>query len=47
MRAHMATVVVLGSGIMASALTTPLTDNGHTVRLVGTHLDREVAEVLA
>ena len=38
----MATIVVLGSGIMASALATPLTDNGHEVRLVGTHLDREI-----
>ncbi|MHA6525955.1 NAD(P)H-dependent glycerol-3-phosphate dehydrogenase [Tessaracoccus sp. G1721] len=40
----MATVVVLGSGIMASALTTPLTDNGHEVRLVGTHLDRDIID---
>lgn len=38
----MATIVVLGTGIMASALVTPLSDNGHTVRLVGTHLDREI-----
>lgn len=40
----MATVVVLGSGIMASALATPLTDNGHEVRLVGTHLDRDIID---
>lgn len=40
----MATLVVLGSGIMATALATPLSDNGHTVRLVGTHLDREIIE---
>ncbi|MEL4505073.1 glycerol-3-phosphate dehydrogenase [Luteococcus sp. H138] len=40
----MATLVVLGSGIMATALATPFTDNGHTVRLVGTHLDREIIE---
>lgn len=40
----MATVAVLGAGIMASALATPLTDNGHEVRLVGTHLDREIIE---
>ncbi len=38
----MAIITVLGTGIMATALTTPLTDNGHEVRLVGTHLDREV-----
>ncbi|GAA1388832.1 NAD(P)H-dependent glycerol-3-phosphate dehydrogenase [Luteococcus peritonei] len=40
----MATLVVLGSGIMATALATPLADNGHTVRLVGTHLDREIID---
>ncbi|MFZ2261885.1 NAD(P)H-dependent glycerol-3-phosphate dehydrogenase [Luteococcus japonicus] len=40
----MATLVVLGSGIMATALATPFTDNGHTVRLVGTHLDREIID---
>ena len=38
----MATLVVLGAGIMATALATPLADNGHVVRLVGTHLDREI-----
>ena len=38
----MAVITVLGSGIMATALATPLTDNGHEVRLVGTHLDREI-----
>lgn len=40
----MATVVVLGSGIMATALCTPLTDNGHEVRLVGTFLDVEIID---
>ncbi len=40
----MATVAVLGSGIMGSALAVPLTDNGHEVRLVGTHLDREIID---
>jgi glycerol-3-phosphate dehydrogenase (NAD(P)+) len=29
---------------MATALTWPLTDNGHEVRLVGTHLDREIID---
>jgi glycerol-3-phosphate dehydrogenase (NAD(P)+) len=38
------TVSVLGSGIMATALATPLADNGHEVRLVGTHLDREIID---
>jgi glycerol-3-phosphate dehydrogenase (NAD(P)+) len=36
------TVAVLGSGVMATALSFPLSDNGHEVRLVGTHLDREI-----
>ncbi|MGO1384962.1 MAG: NAD(P)H-dependent glycerol-3-phosphate dehydrogenase [Arachnia sp.] len=40
----MASVVVLGSGIMATALAIPLSDNGHQVRLVGTHLDRDIIE---
>jgi len=29
---------------MGTATTWPLTDNGHTVRLVGTHLDRDIIE---
>jgi glycerol-3-phosphate dehydrogenase (NAD(P)+) len=37
-------VSVLGSGVMATALAFPLADNGHEVRLVGTHLDREVID---
>jgi len=40
----MTTVTVLGSGIMGSALAIPLADNGHEVRLVGTHLDREIID---
>ena len=38
----MATIAVLGAGIMASSLATPLADNGHRMRLVGTHLDRDI-----
>jgi glycerol-3-phosphate dehydrogenase (NAD(P)+) len=37
-------VSVLGSGVMATALAFPLADNGHEVRLVGTHLDREIVD---
>ncbi len=40
----MADVVILGAGRMGTAVSIPLTDNGHTVRLVGTHLDGEVIE---
>lgn len=35
----MATVLILGAGVMGSAFTLPLTDAGCAVRLVGTHLD--------
>lgn len=38
----MATIAVLGAGIMASSLASPLADNGHRMRLVGTHLDRDI-----
>ena len=40
----MTTVSILGSGIMATALAFPLSDNGHEVRLIGTHLDREIID---
>lgn len=40
----MTTVTVLGSGVMATAMSWPLRDNGHEVRLVGTRLDREIID---
>ena len=40
----MAKVVIVGSGMMGSALAFPARENGHEVRLVGTHLDREIIE---
>ncbi len=40
----MATVTIIGSGMMGSALAFPARENGHTVRLVGTHLDRDIIE---
>ena len=40
----MTTIAILGAGVMASALTFPLADNGHDVRLVGTHLDAEIVD---
>lgn len=42
----MAELVVLGAGMMGTSLSVPLVDRGHTVRLVGTHLDREIVESL-
>lgn len=38
----MSTVTLIGAGQMASALTFPLFENGHEVRLVGSPLDDEV-----
>ena len=43
----MATVTIIGAGMMGSALAFPARENGHTVRLVGTHLDREIIKVSA
>lgn len=43
----MAIVTVLGSGIMATSLAVPLAENGHEIRLVGTHLDREIIDSIA
>jgi glycerol-3-phosphate dehydrogenase (NAD(P)+) len=40
----MPTIAILGAGVMGSALTFPLADNGHDIRLVGTHLDRDIIE---
>lgn len=40
----MANVVILGAGLMGTAISTPLADNGHQVHLVGTHLDSDIIE---
>jgi len=41
----MAIITILGSGMMGSALAFPARENGHEVRLVGTHLDREIIDI--
>lgn len=38
----MANVAIVGAGMMGTAIAYPLADNGHAVRLVGTHLDAEI-----
>ena len=38
----MANVAIVGAGMMGTATAYPLTDNGHAVRLVGTHLDGDI-----
>ncbi len=38
----MANITILGAGLMGTAVAWPLSDNGHSIRLVGTHLDAEI-----
>ncbi len=40
----MAVITIVGAGVMGTALTFPAADNGHEVRLVGTHLDDAIIE---
>jgi glycerol-3-phosphate dehydrogenase (NAD(P)+) len=35
-------IAILGAGVMGSAVSWPLTDNGFAVNLIGTHLDDEI-----
>lgn len=37
-------IAIIGAGMMGSALAFPARENGNDVRLVGTHLDREIIE---
>lgn len=40
----MSIVTIVGAGMMGSAMSWPARDNGHEVRLVGTHLDRAIID---
>jgi glycerol-3-phosphate dehydrogenase (NAD(P)+) len=40
----MTKIVVLGAGMMGTAVTIPLAGKGHDIRLVGTHLDSDIIE---
>ncbi len=42
----MSTIVIIGSGMMGSALAFPARENGNTVRLVGTPLDRDIIDAV-
>lgn len=42
----MSIIAIVGSGMMGSALAFPLDTNGHTVRLIGTPLDRHIIDEL-
>ncbi|MCX7345781.1 MAG: glycerol-3-phosphate dehydrogenase, partial [Alphaproteobacteria bacterium] len=43
----MSTVTILGAGVMGSSMSLPACDRGHKVRLVGTHLDRDIIDSAA
>lgn len=38
------TIAIIGAGMMGSALSIPLSDNGHEIRIIGTHLDNEIID---
>lgn len=40
----MKTITIIGAGMMGSALAFPARENGNEVRVVGTHLDREIID---
>ncbi|MGB4480575.1 MAG: hypothetical protein WBI39_05800 [Caldicoprobacterales bacterium] len=40
----MSIITIVGAGMMGSAMSYPARDNGHEVRLVGTHLDRAIID---
>ncbi len=40
----MSVITIVGAGMMGSAMSVPARDNGHTVRIIGTHLDREIID---
>lgn len=40
----MAVITIIGAGMMGSALAFPARENGNDVRIVGTHLDRDIIE---
>ena len=42
----MSVFTIIGAGMMGSAMSFPLRDNGHEVRIVATPLDREIVERL-
>ena len=40
----MKTITIIGAGMMGSALAFPARENGNEVRIVGTHLDRQIID---
>ena len=37
-------ITIIGAGMMGSALAFPARENGNEVRIVGTHLDRDIID---
>ena len=40
----MGTITIIGAGAMGTAMAWPAADNGHTINLVGTHLDEAIID---
>ncbi len=40
----MSIITIVGAGMMGSAMSVPASENGHTIRVVGTHLDRAIID---
>jgi len=38
----MANILSIGAGVMGTAITVPASTNGHSITLVGTHLDTKI-----
>ena len=43
----MAKILVIGAGVMGTAITVPAVKNGHDITLVGTPLDNEIIEFVS
>ena len=41
----MAVITIVGAGMMGSALAFPARENNNEVRIVGTHLDRDIIDI--
>ena len=40
----MAKILSIGAGVMGTAITVPVSKNGHDVTLIGTHLDKDIIQ---
>ena len=42
----MANILVIGAGVMGTAITVPAVKNGHDITLVGTPFDKEIIDTI-